>query len=541
MQILLLAIDAKYIHTNNAVRLIQANSSFPIDKMEFTIKDDLNQIKESIESIQPDVLGLSVYIWNVDIVISLLEMISLPNTTIVLGGPEVSYEPEYFLKNTNASYIIRGEGELVFDQLLTHIKDGTRPVDCNNIAWLDNGNVVLKPIEEIADLSTIKEPYYQEDDIKHIPHKISYIESSRGCPYNCSYCLSSLEKKVRFFPIQTVLDAITYLMNHGSKTIKFLDRTFNANTHSLTIIDHIIKQDNQQTVFQFEITGDILPMSLIDYIHSNARPGLFRFEIGIQSTNEETNILVDRHQNTPALFERIKRIQEHGIIDLHLDLIAGLPKEDKTSFIKTFNEVYQLGASELQLGFLKLLRGTKIRTQALKYGYIFDQTAPYELLSNDVLSEEDISEIKLVEHMLEIYHNKGYFGTNLHNIIVKHKSPYHFFLTIGTHYNNNNYPLHGYQIKDVYRHLIELLNDQETYLILQDYLLRSKIKPERFFDMTMSKSVRKTILEKVSDISSIPIHLLYKHSVLLQYQDEFFCAYYNQQHCYSYKGKVPNK
>lgn len=539
MHVLLVSIDAKYIHTNNAVRLLQANSVFPVELLEFTIKDEMDVIKESIESIGPDVLGFSVYIWNVDIVMSLLKQLSLPNTSILLGGPEVSYDPKHFLRNSTADYIVRGEGEHVFDSLLHHIKEGTKPTDIANVAWLEDNDIVIKPIVEISNLSTIKQPYYLSEDIKHIPHKISYIEASRGCPYKCSYCLSSLEKKVRFFPVETVMDAITYLMKHGSKTIKFLDRTFNANKNTRRIIDHIIEQDNGVTVFQFEITGDVLPIALIDYIHEHARPGLFRFEIGIQSTNEETNILVDRHQNTPALFERIKRIQEHGIIDLHLDLIAGLPKEDKTTFIQTFNDVYRLGAGELQLGFLKLLRGTKIRIEAFKYGYVFNEHAPYELQKNDVLSASDIEEIRLVEHMLEIYHNKRYFGENLKEIIVKQESTYHFFLTIGTHYMTHGYPMHGYQIKDVYRHLIDLLNEEETYLVLQDYLMRSKIKPERFFKMEISKSIRNRILEDVSNNNHIPIHLLYKHSVLLRYKQDYFCAYYQDQTCHSYKGKVP--
>jgi len=539
MKVLLVSIDAKYIHTNNAVRLLQANSSFLVDVLEFTIKDDVKAIQEEILNHAPDVLGLSVYIWNVNLVMTLLESLDVPDTTIVLGGPEVSYDPEPFLHLKGVKYVVRGEGEVVFEQLLQHMQANTSPTNLSNLAWQDEGVVRMNPIEEIEDLSIIKPPYYRDQDRPHLPHRISYIESSRGCPYHCSYCLSSLEKTVRFFPVEDVLRAIDYLMDNGVKTVKFLDRTFNANKNTLRILDHIIQRDNNLTVFQFEITGDVLSKDIIDYIHNHARPGLFRFEIGIQSTNETTNHLVDRHQNTPKLFDRIRLIQSKQIIDLHLDLIAGLPEENLSSFIETFDEVYRLGAKELQLGFLKMLRGTKIRYQADRFGYVYDANAPYEIRSNNVLSIQDISQIKLVEHMLELYHNKGYFGSHLSEIIQQSSSPYQFLLTIGEHYKRHNYKMTGYQMKDIYEHLLELLDDRETYLVLQDYLLRSNIKPEQFYPNKMDKATRNKILTALSERYQIPLHKLYKHSRLLQYESDIFCAYYEHNQCHSYQTKAP--
>jgi len=540
MKVILISIDAKYIHTNNAVRLLKANSSFAMTLLEYTIKDDITHIAQEIISQQADVIGFSVYIWNVRIVQDILQLLPPHISTIVLGGPEVSYDPTYFLNHTQADIILSGEGERTFDNLLQHINQGLSYQNLPGIAFHHNQQLIVNPLEEIADIHNLEAPYYFEEDIQHIPHKIGYIESSRGCPYNCSYCLSSLEKTVRFFDVNDVQKAISYLMEHGSKTIKFLDRTFNANKHTLSIIDYIITHDNNQTVFQFEITGDVLPEKLVDYINTHARKGLFRFEIGIQSTNDHTNELVDRRQKTDVLFDRIHQIQAGQVIDLHLDLIAGLPKEDKTSFINTFNQVYKLGAKELQLGFLKMLRGTKIRFQADKYNYRYHEQAPYEIIENDVLSQDDIQEIKDVEHMLEMYHNKGYFGTRLAIYIQTLDSPYHFFHRLALHYTKNNYDVHRYQIVDVYQRLLELVDEDLAFELYQDYLERSKIKPHIFFDTNCSKEEKNHIFNQLSTQENIPLQALYKHSVLMIYNAQYFCAFYQENTCTSYKGKAPN-
>lgn len=525
MKALLISINAKFIHTNNAVRLLKANSDFQCDIREYTIKDAYTDIIHDIEKSDHEVVGFSVYIWNVEIIKIILSKLST-NKIIVLGGPEVSYEPEYFLKTTSASYIVKGEGEVAFNQLLTALNNGQKTPNISNISYRKDGSFVHTPIQEISDLNTLKCPYYDVSDRSHIPHKIAYIESSRGCPYNCAYCLSSLEKTVRFFDIKTVTNAIDYYMQNGAKTIKFLDRTFNANKKTFEIIDHIIKHDNKTTTFQFEITGDTLSPTLIDKIHKDARKGLFRFEIGVQSTNPITNRLVNRIQNTNKLIDTINSIIEHDIITLHLDLIAGLPKEDKISFIHTFNTIYNCGAKELQLGFLKLLRGTQLKHQANNYGITYNETAPYELIKTDVLSIEDIAEIHLVEHMLEIYHNKGYFGEQLKQIILNKPSPYHFFLALGNAYQKNNYSMHRYQLEDVYYRLFEHLSTKEQFLVKQDYLLRSTIKPKKLWQTQIDKSTRKTLLNDISTQYHIPLRDLYKHSRIIQYKNTYFIVYY---------------
>ena len=527
MKTLLISINAKYIHTNNAVRLLKANSDFDIDIYEYTIKDDIEKIASDILSYNPDVLGFSIYIWNINIFKNILKMLSLEGSNIVIGGPEVSYESSDFLTNYPVDFIVKGEGELVFNKLLHSLYSNRDYSSIPNLIYLNDNQITHTPLLEIDNLNILKLPYFFDFDIPHIPNKISYIETSRGCPYKCSYCLSSLEKKVRFFNMDKVKKVILYLMENGSKTIKFLDRTFNANKKTLELFKFIINNNNNKTIFQFEITGDVLDPKIIEYLNNNAPKGLIRFEIGIQSTNDETNLLVDRFQNTKKLFENIVLIQEKKTIDLHLDLIAGLPKEDLTSFKHTFNEVYNLGAKELQLGFLKLLKGTKIRREASKYHYLYDNEAPYEIIENDCLSIKDIKEIHLVEYMLDIYHNKEYFGNNLHSYILNTNNPYNFFKEIGEFYITNNYSFKGYQVEDVYQRLFNYINDEEIIFTLKkDYLNRSKIKPKIFWDYNISKKEKNYLYKKVAQLNNLSINSLYKHAVTIKYNTNYYIVFY---------------
>ena len=534
MKVLLVSINAKYIHTNNAVRLLKVNSSFNPEILEYTIKDNIDDIVEEINSKEADVIACSCYIWNIGLFKKIWNKVTLDKSKLILGGPEVSYDPEYFLNNTAADFIIKGEGEIIFEELLQALDTKKDYRSLSSISYKIDGNVVNNPIQEILDLTKIKLAYYLDNDKQHIPNKISYIESSRGCPYKCSYCLSSLEKTVRFFDTKEVQKAILYLMEHGSKTIKFLDRTFNANKSTLALLQFIIENNNNKTVFQFEITGDVLDPKIITYLNKNAPKGLFRFEIGIQSINETTNLLVDRFQNTEKLFNNIKLIQEGNIIDLHLDLIAGLPLEDLKSFINTFDNVFNLKTKELQLGFLKMLRGTKIRNESDKYGYLYNESAPYEIISNNSLTPSEISEIHLVEHMLELYHNKGYFKDNMLSIILSKDSPYEFLNQVGNYYIQNNLKMKGYQIQDIYSNVFHLLNEDEIYLLKQDYLRRSKIKPKIFFENIISKEERNIILTLISEKHNVLINDLYKHSVLIRKDFDYFCVYYRNNNNTSY-------
>jgi radical SAM superfamily enzyme YgiQ (UPF0313 family) len=538
MKTILLGINAKYIHTNNAIRLLKANTTYDVDLLEYTIKDDVKTIVDTIKSEQPDVLGISCYIWNITMIKTILNDLKNENMIIVLGGPEVSYDSVDLLESHLADFIIQNEGELAFHLLLESIDLKQSLKHVPNIIYLKNEQLIYHQSQEIVDLSQIKPPYYFQEDIPHIKNKISYIESSRGCPYKCSYCLSSLEKTVRFFDIEMVKSAILYLMNQGSKTIKFLDRTFNANKHTLELLDFIIQHHNNQTVFQFEITGDVLDPKIIHHLNEHAKSGIFRFEIGIQSTNSKTNSLVDRFQNNEKLFENIKLIQQKDIIDLHLDLIAGLPKEDIQSFEQTFNQVFSLGAKELQLGFLKFLKGTKIRREAKKYDYLFEAKAPYQIIQSDVLSKTDLDTLEGVEQMLDIFHNKGYFKDHMLQYLLSLDNVFTFFVDAYNLAKQKQLFKGNYQLEDVYQFAFDIIKSESViYLLKQDYFQRSKVKPKIFWTESIPDEVKRSALETLANISTHSISDLFKHTVMTSYKDELFITYYEQLTAYSYQLK----
>ena len=345
MKTLLLGINSKYIHPNMAIRLLKANCEYEVDIKEFNIKNTVEEITEYIVSNQYEAVGFSCYIWNIELVKKILFQLKKHNITIILGGPEVSYDASYYLENELCDYVIKNEGEETFNLLMKYFHKEINLEDIPNLYHKDGFT-----FDKLVDISKSKMAYHLLNDLSN---QIIYIETSRGCPYRCGYCMASLDNKLRFFDIEEIKNQILILINNGGRIFKFLDRTFNANKKNfLSLIDFIIKHHKPNNSFQFEITGDLLDDDIIIYINQKAPKNLFRFEIGIQSTNIKANKAVYRIQNNKKLFHNIKLIQNAGIIDLHLDLIAGLPYEDYPSFVNTFNEVLSLRPKELQLGLL---------------------------------------------------------------------------------------------------------------------------------------------------------------------------------------------
>ena len=433
MKAYLVAINSKYIHPAMGVFSLVSNSKYPVIYDEFIIKDKKEKIIQSILNNEYDILGFSVYIWNSvlvkDILTTLKEMNF--NKPIFIGGPETYFNSELYLKQYNVSYVINDEGEESFNELMDYVS-GLIPIESvSNLYYLDNQEMKYtyhkKPnINNIVtDLSLIK-------DFKN---RIVYLESSRGCPFKCSYCMASLDDKVRFFPIEKVKKELKFLLDHNCKTIKFLDRSFNINKdYMLEILEFIKENDNGISVFQFEIVGDLLSKDIIEYIKQNMRKGMLRFEIGIQSLNDSTTKAVCRRQNFDKLKENISLLKDHVV--LHLDLIAGLPYENLESFKKTFNDSYLLMGEELQLGFLKELKGTKISNEKDNHDYDFDSNPPYEIISNKYIGITELEIIKQVEEGLEKYHNKGCYKNTMEFLFIKNKlDPFETFLKLKTKSN----------------------------------------------------------------------------------------------------------
>lgn len=502
MKTILTTLNAKYIHTSLALRLLYvANKDrFDISFKEYVIKEEIDKIVGELILLSPDIIGLSVYIWNVKQTKELIDKLKLanPNLIIILGGPEVTYEPDFFLRNWDADYVISGEGEFVLGDLLSAIENKTPTDVIDGVSSADHisRKIVKADLDKIAQLSS---PYTLEEDKESMKNKLVYFETSRGCPYQCQYCLSSLDKGVRYFPREYLLTNLKYLIDSGAKLIKFLDRTFNLNQeHTLTIFNFLIENYRPNLSCQFEIYADLLKDEMIDYLNNNLPSDFFRFEIGIQSTYEPTNVAVKRKQNFPLLAANVKKLMDGGRIDLHLDLIAGLPYETLDRFIKSFNDVFELKAKEVQLGFLKMLRGTHLRNNASHYGYQYDCEAPYEIEYNNDISKADLERIHDAEHALEKYWNSGKFSRTMNHLFDnEYKGKYfELFDEIGQYYIENKYPHHGYQLEDLFRILNDflLLRGIDLFEILRtDYYHNFKIRPHGFWSNRLDKDVRKKL------------------------------------------------
>ena len=414
---LLVAINSKYIHSNLAVYCLKAATAYS-DKVyirEFTINNQLEDILKNIYLEKPDVIGISCYIWNINYVKELLPELNkvLPGVKIWLGGPEVSYNTEeYAGRYENVAGVIKGEGEAAFKELMDCYMEG-REKDISSIPGIttvSDGKIIDNPCTLVYDMSDSVMPYYaagyKEDDYKN---KIIYYESSRGCPFSCSYCLSSVDKHLRFRNTELVLTDLKVFLDNKVALVKFVDRTFNCNReHSRKILRFIRDNDNGITSFHFEIAADILEEEDIRIMNS-LRPGLIQLEIGVQSTNQDTIKAIHRVMNLDKLRNNVAAIRKCRNIHMHLDLIAGLPYEDINSFRKSFNDIYDMKPDNLQLGFLKLLHGSLMREEKDKYGIVARDIPPYEVLYTKYLSYDDILKLKQVEKVLDMYYNSNMF------------------------------------------------------------------------------------------------------------------------------------
>lgn len=500
MKIVLSTLNAKFIHSSLALRYLRsyAQEAFPgIELVEYTINDVTLNIVADIYKRQPDLVAFSCYIWNIRETLDVIRTLKkiCPDVPVILGGPEVTYDAdEWMKKHPEIDVIAIGEGEQTFLALLQtyqEAKNSGQPPrlrDVAGIAYRDDEYVRFSmPRAQIEEMDAIPSPFV--DHLDELNNRVVYFEASRGCPFKCQYCLSSIEDGVRYFSLERVKEDLLRLIKHGIKTIKFVDRTFNINKkYALEIFQFLIDNHNG-TVFQFEITADILRADVLDFLTENAPPGIFRFEIGVQSTNDETNRLVQRIQRFDRLSRTVTQIKESKKIDQHLDLIAGLPEEDYHSFRKTFNDVFALRPEELQLGFLKMLRGTGVRARAAQHGYVFMDEAPYEILGNNVLSFADMQKIKRVEDVLEKYWNAHRMDLTLEWLLANQfETAFDFFQTFGDYWEKQGWSRIGHQLEDLFTRLQSFLQQQKVEglehvlsLMKFDYLRNQKHRPRKLW------------------------------------------------------------
>ena len=418
MKILLAACNAKYIHSNLAVYDLQAYASEYTDYVilkEYTINQQKDDIMRDIYLEHPDVVCVSCYIWNISFVKELMADLAkiLPDADFWAGGPEVSYDAEKFLsENPEFTGVMVGEGEETFQELSGHYvkKNPEKLENITGICYRDGEKIIHNGWRQIMDLSSI--PFIYKD-LSEFKNRIIYYESSRGCPFSCSYCLSSVDKKLRFRDIEMVKKELQFFIDHKVPQVKFVDRTFNCkHDHAMAIWKYINDHDNGVTNFHFEISADLLREEELQEM-STMRPGLIQLEIGVQSTNPDTIKAIHRTMDFEKLKGIVDRIHSFGNIHQHLDLIAGLPYEDYDSFRNSFNDVYALKPQQLQLGFLKVLKGSHMMEMCREYGIVYKNREPYEVLSTKWLDYDHVLKLKNVENMVEVYYNSGQFQKTL--------------------------------------------------------------------------------------------------------------------------------
>ncbi|WLR57861.1 B12-binding domain-containing radical SAM protein [Guptibacillus hwajinpoensis] len=539
MKIVVSTLNAKFIHTCLALRYLKASAApdYDVQMAEYTIKDPIMNIVSDLHSMKADVIGFSCYIWNIEETIPVIEMLKKvnPSLTIVLGGPEVSYDVyEWLDRIPQADYIVMGEGEVTFKELLKSIETGESVENVKGIVYRKDGSNHINPPAPKLSLSEIPSPFRFEEDLADLGRRVTYVETSRGCPYSCQFCLSSIEVGVRYFPVDRMKEELRFLMDNGAKTIKFVDRTFNIRrNYAIDMFQFLIDEHRPGCVFQFEITADIMRPEVLEFLNREAPPGLFRFEIGIQSTNDATNELVMRKQNFEKLARTVTMVKDGGKIDQHLDLIAGLPEEDYASFRRTFNDVFSFRPEELQLGFLKMLRGTGVRLSAEKHGYLYMDHAPYEILGNNVLSFDDVIRIKQVEDVLEKYWNDHRMDATIEYLVTEvFQSPFDFFQGFGSHWEGKGWSRIGHQLEDLFRRLADFIekhapahHERVTSLMKIDYLSKSKKKPRTvWWRDRLEKEEENALLKLVNEQPALlgedyqALNLserdLYKHTVI---------------------------
>ncbi|MDF2880845.1 MAG: radical protein [Clostridiaceae bacterium] len=515
MKVLLVAINSKFIHSNLAVRYLKKYTEelqYQCRINEFTINDRREKILQHIIEQSPDIVAFSCYIWNKEYVLSLSNLIKLidSNIKILYGGPEVSYHCEKFLKESSADFLIEGEGEETYFEFISSL------ISFNNSNSTDLLNNLMnikglytKHQDEIfyggkrglMEINQIEFPY---DSIEDLNNKIVYYEASRGCPFNCIYCLSSTVHGVRFLSIERVKKDLMFLINKKVSLIKFVDRTFNCNHEFAYEIWKFLINVKTDTCFHFEISADLFTNDEIELL-SLAPKGRFQFEVGVQTTNDNILKNINRYVKFAQIKEKVVELENLKNIKQHLDLIAGLPGEDLESFRVSFNDVYSISPEEIQLGFLKVLKGSLMEDDASKWGIVYSPYPPYEILKSNDLSYSELIMLKKVEAMVDKYYNSGKFKNILKYFSSKYDKPFDFYFALSVFFNDKGYFDRNITSSDYYKIFIEfnekIFKDNTLYvgeLVKFDFLLYNKKKwmPE-YFSENLSKKQEKEVIKEI--------------------------------------------
>ena len=488
MKILLVACNAKYIHSNLAVYDLQAYASDYADHIvlkEYTINQQKDDIMRDIYLEHPDVVCVSCYIWNLSFVKELMaDLIKiLPGADFWAGGPEVSYDAEKFLtENSEFKGVMVGEGEETFKELAGYYveKNPQNLKDMIGICYRDGDQIIHNGWRHIMDLSSI--PFIYKD-LSEFKNRIIYYESSRGCPFSCSYCLSSIDKKLRFRDTETVKKELQFFIDNKVPQVKFVDRTFNCkHDHAMAIWKYINEHDNGVTNFHFEISADLLREEELQEM-STMRPGLIQLEIGVQSTNPDTIKAIHRTMDFEKLKGIVDRIHSFGNIHQHLDLIAGLPYEDYDSFRHSFNDVYALKPQQLQLGFLKVLKGSHMMEMCREYGIVYKTQEPYEVLSTKWLDYDHVLKLKTVENMVEVYYNSGQFQNTLEYLEKFFPDAFSIYERLGSFYMEKGYGDVSHTRMRRYEILLEFLEDVPE-------ISMDQVKDQMVYDLYLRENLK---------------------------------------------------
>ena len=488
MKILLVACNAKYIHSNLAVYDLQAYASDYADYIvlkEYTINQQKDDIMRDIYLEHPDVVCVSCYIWNLSFVKELMaDLIKiLPGADFWAGGPEVSYDAEKFLtENSEFKGVMVGEGEETFKELAGYYveKNPQNLKDMTGICYRDGDQIIHNGWRQIMDLSSI--PFIYKD-LSEFKNRIIYYESSRGCPFSCSYCLSSIDKKLRFRDTETVKKELQFFIDNKVPQVKFVDRTFNCkHDHAMAIWKYINEHDNGVTNFHFEISADLLREEELQEM-STMRPGLIQLEIGVQSTNPDTIKAIHRTMDFEKLKGIVDRIHSFGNIHQHLDLIAGLPYEDYDSFRHSFNDVYALKPQQLQLGFLKVLKGSHMMEMCREYGIVYKTQEPYEVLSTKWLDYDHVLKLKTVENMVEVYYNSGQFQNTLEYLENFFQDAFSIYERLGSFYMEKGYGDVSHTRMRRYEILLEFLEDVPE-------ISMDQVKDQMVYDLYLRENLK---------------------------------------------------